>query len=268
MRSDRPSRTARGVAMVRAALARPSSPDGDPDAEDRLSANLLEGTTEDERSQGRAELTAFVAVRTRFFDAAVVDALASGIAQAVILGAGYDGRALRFRTPGVRFFEVDHPSTQLDKRKRLAAVHARSDDIRFVAADFTEPGLAEALTGAGLVASARCLVLCEGLLRYLPESSFRGLLAVTSAVSGPGSVLAVSIATRIEDEDDVERQRRLAHERQLADEGEAVLTVPEASVALRWVAEAGWSVSSVDDIATHAPGTRRGRLLVRAARRD
>jgi hypothetical protein len=41
--------------------------------------------------------------------------------------------------------------------------------------------------------------------------------------------------------------------------------VPEASVALDWVAEAGWSVASVDDIATQAPGSRRGYLLVRAA---
>ena len=265
MRSDRPSRTARGVAMVRAALQRPSSPGGDSAAEDRLSAQLLEGTSEGERREVSDELEAFVEVRTRFFDAAVVDALASGIAQVVILGAGYDGRALRFRTPGVRFFEVDHPSTQRDKRERLAAVHARTDDIGFVAADFTQPGLAELLATSGLVTSDRCLFLCEGLLRYLPESSARGLLAVIAGVSAPGSLLAVSIATRIDDEDEVERQRRVARERQLADEGEAVLTVPEASVALGWVAEAGWSVSSVDDIATHAPGTRRGRLLVRAA---
>ncbi len=251
--------------MIRAALQRPSSPEGDPDAEDRLSANLLTGTTEDERREDRSDLRAFVAVRTRFFDAAVIDAIAAGVAQVVILGAGYDGRALRFATPGVRFFEVDHPSTQRDKRARLAAVHARTDGIRFIAADFTEPGLAELLAQGGLVASARCLFLCEGLMRYLPEAAFRGLLDVTAAASGPGSILAASIATRIEDEDEAEKQRRLARERQLADEGEAVLTVPEASVALRWVAEAGWTVSSVDDIATQAPGTRRGRLLVRAA---
>ena len=265
MRSDGPSRTARRVAMARAALQRPSSPGGDADAEDRLSANLLEGTPEAELGDVSGELEGFIAVRTRFFDTAVVDAFASGIGQVVILGAGYDGRALRFRTPGVRFFEVDHPSTQLDKRQRLAAVHARTDDINFVAADFTEPGLADVFADAGLVASARCLFLCEGLLRYLPEPSFRGLLAVTAAVSGPGSLLAASIATRVEDENDVERKERLARERQLADVGEAVLTVPETSTALRWVAEAGWSVSSVEEIAAQAPGTRRGRLLVRAA---
>jgi methyltransferase (TIGR00027 family) len=184
----------------------------------------------------------------------------------VILGAGYDGRALRFRTPGVRFFEVDHPSTQRDNPARLAAVRARSDDIRFVAADFTEPGLADVLTSSGLVASARSLFLCEGLLRYLPEASFRELLAATAAASGRGSILTASIATQSDDESQEEQQRRLAHERRLADEGEAVLTVPEASVALAWVAEAGWSVASVDDIATQMPIARRGYLLVRGAR--
>jgi methyltransferase (TIGR00027 family) len=252
--------------MVRASLARPSSPGGDPDAEDRLTAHLLDGTPEEERREGRVDLHGLLTGRTRFFDGAVVDALADGIAQVVILGAGYDGRALRFATPGVRFFEVDHPNTQRDKRARLAAVRARTDDIRFVAADFNEPGLAERLAAGGLDATARCLFLCEGLLRYLPAASFRGLLAVTSAGSGPGSVLTASIATRIEDEDEDEEQRRLARERKLADEGEAVLTVPEASVALGWIADAGWSVTSVEDIAERATVARRGYLLVRAAR--
>lgn len=252
--------------MIRATLQRPSSPGGDPQAEDRLAAHLLEEVPQAERLDGHADFKGLLELRTRFFDAVVLEALASGVAQVVLLGAGYDGRALRFRTPGVRFFEVDHPNTQLDKRRRLAAVHATTDDIRFVAFDFTQPGLAEALAESGLDTSARCLFLCEGLLRYLPEPSFRGLLAVTATASGPGSIFAASIATRIEDEDDDEQQRRLARERRLADEGEAVLTVPEAKVVLRWITEAGWSVPSVDDFAPHAPGPRRGYLLVQAAR--
>ena len=99
----------------------------------------------------RDALTEWVTARTRFVDDAVVRALGDGVAQIVLLGAGYDSRALRFRTPGVTFFEVDHPATQADKRERLAAVDASTDGIEFVAADFNEPGLAEALAAHGHV---------------------------------------------------------------------------------------------------------------------
>ena len=37
----------------------------------------------------------------------------------IIVGAGYDGRAIRYARPGVRWFEVDHPATQRDKLERL-----------------------------------------------------------------------------------------------------------------------------------------------------
>src|SRR3954451_5426825 len=53
----------------------------------------------------------------------------------IVPRAGYDCRALRFRTPGVRFFEVDHPATRHDKRARLA----RLDQIGASVADVAEP---------------------------------------------------------------------------------------------------------------------------------
>ncbi len=63
-----------------------------------------------------------IAARTPFFDDVTLAAIDAGVTQVVILGAGYDGRALRFAHPNVRFFEVDHPATQEDKRRRLAAL--------------------------------------------------------------------------------------------------------------------------------------------------
>jgi hypothetical protein len=79
----------------------------------------------------------------------VLGAIVRGVTQVVILGAGYDGRALRFPTPGVRFFEVDHPATQADKRDRLALLDVVTEGISFIAADFTEPGLDQRLADAG-----------------------------------------------------------------------------------------------------------------------
>jgi methyltransferase (TIGR00027 family) len=65
-----------------------------------------------------------MAARTRFFDSGLLHACERGVGQVVIVGAGYDGRPLRFRRPGVTFYELDHPATQADKRARLAEVAA------------------------------------------------------------------------------------------------------------------------------------------------
>jgi O-methyltransferase involved in polyketide biosynthesis len=51
-----------------------------------------------------ASLRPNIAARTVFVDEQVMAAIAAGLRQIVICGAGYDDRALRFRTSGVRFF--------------------------------------------------------------------------------------------------------------------------------------------------------------------
>lgn len=264
MRPDAPSLTAAGVAAARAVLERPSTPTGDPDADDRLTASLATASAGDTaRPRERPhEFLRYIAVRTRFFDDAVTRAIDDGIRQIVLLGAGYDGRALRFRTPGVRFFEVDHPATQRDKRARLDALGIDCHDVTFVAADFTEPRLGDELARGGHDDRSPSLFTCEGVLRYLPDHAFRGLLTAAAARAAPGSVFAASISTRERaTSESAERQER---EARLAAIGEPVLTVPDRATALSWLAEAGWPDVAVDEVARHAPGTRAGRLLVRA----
>lgn len=269
MKSDAPSLTARGVALARASYDRPSAPTGDPAAERRLADSLAEGIDVEALRRRRDAAVArgddrflrFLALRTRFFDEAVVRALEHDVHQIVILGAGYDARALRFHTPGVRFFEVDHPATQADKRDRLERVGASLDGITFVPADFTEPGLADALAAAGHERPLPTQFLCEGVLRYLPEHWFQELLRVPAQLATPGSELAVSISTRAAEPRTGEDERRRA----LADQGEPVLTVPPRDIALQWVTDAGWTVLGVSD-GTDADPPSPHRLLVRAAR--
>ena len=55
-------------------------------------------------------------------DAEVARASGTGHDQVVLVGAGYDGRALRFGGGAVRWFEVDLPAVQADKRQRLRAL--------------------------------------------------------------------------------------------------------------------------------------------------
>src|SRR5262245_43538547 len=51
-----------------------------------------------------------VKTRTRYFDDMLDAQIASGIGQAVILGAGLDTRAVRKQSPVVRYFEIDDPA--------------------------------------------------------------------------------------------------------------------------------------------------------------
>jgi methyltransferase (TIGR00027 family) len=264
VRPTEPSLTARGVALARSRLQRPAASTGDPDGDVALARSLADDA-EQLRSAGGREARSgdrrlvFIEARTRFFDDAVLGAIERGVTQIVILGAGYDGRALRFRTPGVRFFEVDHPATQADKRERLARLHVDTDGIGFIAADFTEPGLDARLAEAGHQLQEPTQYLLEGVLRYLPEAAIRDLLVTARRRAAKGSELAVSISTRLLTEDHDVLATRLAAEQRLADAGEAVLTVPSREIALGWLGDAGWAVHSVADL-DHRPG----RILVRA----
>lgn len=265
MRDDEPSLTARAVVVARSLIERIPWPSGDADADDRLAAGVIGDPLDAEGERvvrGAGRVFSWVAARTEFFDAAVTGAIDDGIGQIVVLGAGYDGRAVRYATPGVRFFEVDHPATQADKRSRYEAVGAPVAAVAFVGADFTKPGLGDALAAAGHAADRRTLFMCEGVLRYLPADAVRELLAAAAGRAAPGSRLATTFSTR----DGAPSAEERAREEALAAAGEPVLTVPARAVALEWVEAAGWSIETVDDpLAAFFDGAHAA-LLVRARR--
>jgi methyltransferase (TIGR00027 family) len=186
----RPSLTARHVAWQRAQLDRPATVTGDPEAEQRLEASLAAWYL------APTHAGVPMAGRTRFFDGEIQDAIDAGVGQIVILAAGYDGRALRFAHPGVRFFEVDHPATQADKRRRLAAVGAGVSAVAFVPVDLATDDLAAALAAAGFDGGRPALVLCEGLLSYLTPAQVEGLLGSVALLSAPGSILTCNFHVR------------------------------------------------------------------------
>lgn len=257
MRTDGPSLTARIVAVHRAALDRPSTPTGDPDADDRLCADLAQGF-----GDVGDDVFEWVAARTRFFDDEVLDALDRGVCQIVLLGAGYDGRGLRFHTPGVTFYEVDHPHTQVDKRERLDRLAVAGDGISFAAHDLAAGGLSPALAGAGHDAARPSLFIAEGLLRYLPEATIHEVFTATRERSAPGSRFALTFSTR--EADAVVSTEAATREAFLGDLGEHVLTVPPQATALQWLSDAGWQPELVDDVATRSKSEGDGRLLIRA----
>jgi methyltransferase (TIGR00027 family) len=200
MRENKPSSTAQIVALLRAVL---SSPEialvDDPYADSLLSQpyRLLSRTFQG--WQGRPALASFdvatagvvsmLAGRTRFFDDAIKAAIAAGVRQVVLLGAGYDARALRLASDGVRFFEVDHPATQADKKQKLSRLGIE-DHATFVTVDFTKDKLQDRLLASGFVASKPTFFLWEGVIMYLSEEQVRGTLRALYELAAHGSKLS------------------------------------------------------------------------------
>jgi methyltransferase (TIGR00027 family) len=188
-----PSVTARAVALGRSRLIRPRTPTGDPEAESRLYAGLGGPLWWPVAARWQRR----VAARTRFFDKVTLSAIEAGVTQVVVVGAGYDGRALRFAAPGVRFFEIDHPATQPDKQRRIEALGIRSNAVTYVPHDLTHGELPNELAAAGHDGGRATLFICEGLLLYLTPPVVQEILHDLQVCAGPGSRLALSAGERL-----------------------------------------------------------------------
>lgn len=146
------------------------------------------------RALGRTPAFAYIAARTRFYDDHIAAALGAGVRQVVVLAAGYDSRSWRLAAPGVRFFEVDLPSTQADKRARAPA-----GGPTFVPVDAgDDPG--DALITAGLVVGEPTMFTVEGLTMYLREAEVIALLTTLAELGGARSRLAIDFAVGTRDE--------------------------------------------------------------------
>lgn len=138
-----------------------------------------------------------IALRTATIDAAVRDAIAGGVRQLVILGAGYDGRAWRMpELAGVKVFEVDHPATQREKRAHLAELPPASGIVSFVAVNFERESLDVALERAGHDRTSPTCWIWEGVVMYLTRDAMRATLASIAGRSAAGSILIVNYHTR------------------------------------------------------------------------
>jgi methyltransferase (TIGR00027 family) len=241
------------VALTRARLDRPHSLDGDPQAQARLCEGMRPAPAE--------RLRPMLAARTQFFDQAVLTALTAGTDQVVICGAGYDDRALRFRTPGVRFFELDQGPTQADKARRLRALDTDLSGLTLVTADFRHDDVAEVLATGGHDRDRATLFLCEGLLIYLDQPTLTGLLTGLASGAAPGSTLAASLAIHAGDRSTAEVLAG-ANARRRAGETEPWRTILPRDQQIALLAGAGWPADRVFDAADLEASAPPGRTLL------
>lgn len=136
-----------------------------------------------------------VRLRTRFIDDLVREALAEQTKQIVILGAGFDCRALRLAEVeqcGALVYEVDLPVQLAAKQEifREAGILV-PEHIRSFACDFSSAnwgmGLRENLIRSGLSPDDPALFLCEGVLSYLTHEEIARALGWMAVTAGRGS---------------------------------------------------------------------------------
>jgi methyltransferase (TIGR00027 family) len=186
-----------------------------------------------------------VLARSRYVEESLVPLLRAGLDQVVILGAGFDTTALRHADSGCRFFEVDHPATQAQKRAILARTPGLGRDIVFVPVDFAKDDLAQALTAAGFDSSRPALVSWLGVTMYLRQPVVLATLATLRTILAPASQVIFDAYPRREDIA-LDEQALFAAARALtAREGEPMVGAFDSRAFARDIEGTGWRIADI-----------------------
>jgi len=131
------------------------------------------------------------ALRKKCIRELVRSALANGVPQVVVLGAGFDplSSELQGEFPTALFWEIDHPATQRHKVRACSEIGI--ERVHFVAVDLVATGLErEALIKSDFDPAKQTFWIAEGLLMYFPADVVSSLMKTLSTLSAPGSELA------------------------------------------------------------------------------
>ena len=117
-----------------------------------------------------------VKIRTKYFDDALERQLFSQFRQVVILGAGLDTRAVRKRSPGVTYFEIDDAAT-LNVKQACYEHHGFDVNAKFIPGNYVVDGLIDLLEQNGFDCDLPSYFIWEGNTMYLPLDGTRQVLA-------------------------------------------------------------------------------------------
>ncbi len=177
MDEGRPSATALGAAMLRAAHQILDDPKI---FDDPIALKILGTSGESwvrsnlERFQKSQYMRAFIVLRSRYAEDELAQAIQRGIRQYVILGAGLDTFPYRNPNPPsrLRIYEVDHPATQSWKRRRLQETGIGiPDSLTFAPVDFEKQTLGDGLLQAGFKISEPAFFSLLGVVIYLTRAA-------------------------------------------------------------------------------------------------
>lgn len=193
-------------------------------------------------------LSNWVVCRHRWIDDRLHAALGRGVAQVLILGAGYDTRAQRFHAElaGRPVFEVDHPATSRRKRRILEANRERLPPSHLVQVevDFERDSMVDRLAEAGFTRGGATFVVWEGVTPYLTREAVKATLADLRAIVGEDSEIAVDFYFLIDSPSFRATAFRFSANL-LAFVGEPVTFAIHPEDAPSFLARSGWEVEAL-----------------------
>ena len=242
--SGRPSATAQGAALLRAAHQVLDAPRVfvDPLAvkvtgpEAALALSL-----HSERFQRRRSLRAFVALRSRYAEDQLAGAIDRGIGQYVVLGAGLDTFAYRNPYPRLHVFEVDHPATQIWKQQRVKQAGITTpDSLTYVPVDFEVQTLADRLRLSGFKEGEPAFFSLLGVAVYLSKPALMDTLRFVASLA-PGSAIVFSYSIPSEMLTITQRQARATAARRVAAIGEPWISYYDPAALVAEMEKLGFS---------------------------
>jgi methyltransferase (TIGR00027 family) len=129
--------------------------------------------------------------RTRLIDDWLGEEVGNGVRQIVMLGAGFDCRALRLSSlADIRLIEIDRSEMIAYKNRLLDRDGQDRRNIKRIEADFLKEGFADRLRAAGYASGLKTLFLWEGVTNYLDDKSVAAVFDFVAGNAPPGSRIA------------------------------------------------------------------------------
>lgn len=145
----------------------------------------------------QVQVSSIPLARSAYCEKVLLNEVKSGLKQYVILGAGLDTFAFRFPElqSSLKIFEIDHPDTQVLKKKKLAAAKfCIPDNLYFVPMDFTTEFSHQNLVKEGFE-NEKTFFSLLGVTYYLSKEENASLMQHFFANVPSGSSIVFDYAT-------------------------------------------------------------------------
>ncbi len=189
-------------------------------------------------------IEASVCMRSRVVEEQLLLARERNIQQLVVLGAGLDSTAYRRKdlTEGLEVIEIDHPSTQSWKRECLANANIDiPDNVKFVAFDFENQTLAQAMEEGGIDINLMTFFTWLGVQMYLTDDAVKSTFSVVGKFPAGSELIMDFISPSYVDNADIAQDSVAQLSEVVSQMGEPILSKYYESELEERLSDAGFS---------------------------
>lgn len=129
--------------------------------------------------------------RTKYIDSLLENSISEGVKQVIILGAGFDTRAVRLDSlKSIPVIEIDHPNTSNFKaeiyKKRIGKI---PENVTFLQIDFNKEDLNQLALKHNLDFSKPTTIIWEGVTNYLTEEAVKSTFSFISKFANKSQII-------------------------------------------------------------------------------